>query len=271
MNQWSWLIPLSWLTPLSWLLGALLALTGCAGTPREPVSNAPPPSQVSIDHLNGARVHTELAANYYSRRQFDVALEELGLALNAMPTYGPAYNMRGLVYMELKEDDKAAQSFEQALRIDPKNSDVNNNYGWFLCQRGEAARSIGYFALAGRDPLYSTPERALVNAGICSRKTNDAAGAENYFRQAIALQPTQAQALYNLADLSFQRGALEESRAYLSRYMRADNPSAEGLWLGVRTERRLGDRGAEASYAAQLCRLYPDSRECQAVKSGAER
>ena len=70
---------------------------------------------------------------------------------------------------------------------------------------------------------------------------------------------------------SFQRGSLEESRGYLGRYMRSENPSAEALWLGVRTERLLGDRGVAASYAAQLCRRYADSQECQALKSGAQK
>ena len=255
---------------MKWLHICLLVLAGCVST-SSPVPNNNPNPQISPDALNGARVHTELAAIYYSRGQYDVALEELGAALKAFPGYGPAYNMLGLVYMDLKEDIKAAQSFEQALKIEPNDADANNNYGWFLCQRGDPGKSFAYFSATLRNSLYTTPEKSLINAGICARKVNDAVGAENYFRQALALQPNQPQALFNLAELSFQRGTLEESRAYLSRYMRAENPSVEALWLGVRTERKLADSGAAASYAAQLCRRYPDSRECQAVKTGSER
>ncbi|MBA2690851.1 MAG: type IV pilus biogenesis/stability protein PilW [Burkholderiales bacterium] len=256
---------------MKWLLISLLLLVGCAGGGKSASTNNPPAQQPDPDYLDSARIHTELAAAYYSRRQYEVALEELGLALRALPNHGPAYNMRGLVYMELKEDAKAAQDFSQALRLNPNDPDANNNYGWFLCQRDDPAKSIAYFTAALRNSLYTTPEKSLVNAGICSRKANAPSNAENYFRQALAIHPNQPQALYHLADLSFQRDAFEESRAYLSRYVRADNPTAEALWLGVRTERRLNDRGAEASYAAQLCRRYPNSRECQAVKSGADR
>ena len=252
------------------VLICLLLLAGCAGAPG-PAARSNQASQLSAENLNSARIHTELAASYYSRRQYDVALEELGLATRAMPNYGPAHNMLGLVYMELKDDGKAAQSFEQALKIDPNDSDTNNNYGWFLCQRGDPAKSIAYFAAAQRNPLYSTPDRSLINAGICSRKMNDTAAAEKYFRQALALQPNQGQALFNLADLSFLRGGFEESRAYLGRYMRSANPTAEALWLAVRTERQLGDREAAASYAAQLCRRFSESPECQAVKTGGGR
>lgn len=255
--------------PLKQLLAVLLLIAGCAGNQ----GSAPPARSGqygSTDAANSARIHTELGANYYSRRQYEVALDELGLALKAMPSYGPAHNILGLVYMELKEDAKAAQSFEQALRIDPNDSDANNNYGWFICQRGDPAKALPYFDAAQRNPLYSTPERALVNAGICSRKMNDQAGAEKYFRQALTIQPNHGQALYNLADMSYQRGKLEESRTYLGRYMRAVSPTPEALWLGIRTERRLGDRAVAASYASQLCRRFPDSQECQGLKSGAE-
>ena len=253
------------------LLICVLVLAGCASSPGGPTSGRNTPQEnINADLLNSARVHTELGANYYSRRQYGVALDELGFALKALPSYGPAYNVQGLVYMELKEDGKAVQSFEQALKIDPTDSDANNNYGWFLCHRGNPAKSLDYFAAAQRNALYSTPEKSLVNAGICSRKMNNLAGAEGFFRQALAIRSDEAQALYNLADMSFQRGNLEESRAYLGRYMHSENPSAEALWLGVRTERLLGDRGVAASYAAQLCRRYAESQECRALKSGAQ-
>ncbi|MES2353474.1 MAG: type IV pilus biogenesis/stability protein PilW [Pseudomonadota bacterium] len=252
------------------LIFCLLLLSGCANI-SAPSPGITPAPQATGDGLRSARVHTELAANYYGRRQYDVALEELGIALRAFPSYGQAYNMLGLVYMDLKENTKAGQSFEQALKINPNDSDANNNYGWFLCQRGDPAKSIAYFAAAQRDPLYTTPERSLINAGICSRKINDLVGAEKYFRDALALQPNESQALYNMADISYQRGDFEESRKYLIRYMRAEVPTLDALWLAVRTERRLSDRTAEASFAAQLCRRFPDARECLAVKMGSDR
>jgi type IV pilus assembly protein PilF len=40
------------------------------------------------------------------------------------------------------------------------------------------------------------------------------------------------------------------------------------LWLWLRVERKLGDRNAEASYAAQLRRSFPDSKEASALLAG---
>ena len=43
--------------------------------------------------------------------------------------------------------------------------------------------------------------------------------------------------------------------------------SAESLWLGLRIERKLGNKTAEASYALQLKRKFPDSPQTQALLS----
>jgi type IV pilus assembly protein PilF len=43
---------------------------------------------------------------------------------------------------------------------------------------------------------------------------------------------------------------------------------AQALWLGVRVERRLGDRDAEASYGAQLRRRFPESMQAQWLVTG---
>ena len=47
-----------------------------------------------------------------------------------------------------------------------------------------------------------------------------------------------------------------------------DNPSAEALWLGVRLERKLGNKAGEGNYAAQLRSRHPTSLEYQAFLKG---
>jgi type IV pilus assembly protein PilF len=45
-------------------------------------------------------------------------------------------------------------------------------------------------------------------------------------------------------------------------------PSAQSVWLGLRIERKLGDREAETRYGKQLRREFQDSREFQLLKQG---
>ena len=206
-----------------------------------------------------AEIHTELAAAYYSRGQLPVALNETRLAIKDDPKYVAAYNMQALVYMELKEDALAAQVFGQALNIAPNDSEVLNNYGWFLCERGEATRGMGYFQRVMGDTLYPTPEKPLLNAGLCELKQGRNVEAEMYLRRALGLQPNLVQALQAMAQLSYQSGRLKDAENYIARYSRVTEPNAEMLLLAVKVAREAGDKANESSVIQQLRRRYPDS------------
>lgn len=248
----------------------LAMLTGCAAPMRD---TTPLPSQSSTsdsdnDARGRARLHTELAASYLELRNLGVALEEAGIAQRADPTYSPAYNVAGLIYVELKNDSMAEQNFQQALRINPQDPDANNNYGTFLCQRKREADGIRHYMAAVSDPFYQYPDRSYVNAGLCARRRGDLAEAEGYFRGALKFQPNQIQASYQLAEMSYVRANYLDARTHLQRLVSVAGGSPEILWLMLRTERRVGDRNNEASLAHQLRTNFPDSREAQALASG---
>lgn len=251
------------------LAAALIVLAGCA---TQPASQEFTPDTVTTgtesDARMRARIHAELAAGYYELGNMSVALEEISIAQRTDPAYSPAYNVAGLIYAALKEDRLAEQNFQQALRINPLDSDAHNNYGWYLCQRGRERESIKHFMEALRNPLYRNPDRSYLNAGLCARRVGDLAGAEGHFQGALKSNPNHPQALYQLADLNFARGGDEMAKAHLNRLMQVSTPNAEALWLGVRLARRLGDRHAQESYALQLRQNFPDSKEARALLAG---
>lgn len=252
----------------AWMCAGALALAaGCATEPQTTAYTPEAAAGAETDARNRARIHTELASGYLELGNVRVALEEVNEALRADPNYGPAYNVSALVHAQLKEDDIAQQHFERALRINPADSDANNNYGLFLCERKREEDAIRYFLAALRNPLYRTPERSYVNAGLCARRRGDVARAEEFFRNALTARPSHPQALYHLADLLYERGSYAEARPHAIRLTQLVS-SPEALWLGLRIERKLGDRIAEASYAAQLRRDYPQSREARALAAG---
>jgi type IV pilus assembly protein PilF len=258
----------------SLIVAAVLALSACTSTTttRTVSDNEVQPAQAITSRADQvrerARVHTELASGYFELANMNVALEEVRVALKADPTYGPAYNVAGLVYADLKEDRLAHENFQQALRINPLDSDANNNYGRFLCDRKREDEAIRYFLAALRNPLYQNPDRSFVNAGLCSRRRGDVAAAEDYFQKAIKARPGQQQALYQLADLAYARGAYTQAKGYLNRFGQLSGANAEVLYLALRVEQRLGDRDAAASYGKQLTNNYPESKEARALLAG---
>lgn len=220
------------------------------------------------DSRRRAELHTSLAAQYYQRGNFVVAVEETRLALKDDPGYFPALNVRALIFMELREDAQARQAFEEALALAPRDPDVMNNFGWFLCLRGEGARGMEFFTRVLGDTMYTTPEKALLNAGLCSRIAGRNAEAEDYLRRAVVFRPDLAGALYSLAEIMYEKGSYKESENYLVRYMRLGEPTLSALVLGVKLARAQGEKAAEDSMLQQLRRRFPDAPQTRDLLKG---
>lgn len=217
---------------------------------------------------NRAKLHTELAALYFSRRNMAVALEELRIALASDPTYAPTHGMFGLVYMELRENKLAEQSFQNGLRLSPQDPDLNHNYAWFLCQTGREAESIKYFQSALRNPLYTTPWRSHSAAGTCSMRMGQVKDAEEFFVRALREDPNELASLLQLGRIRYQQSRFEDARKLVAQFNKIVEPTPESLWLALRIERKLGQRVAEASFANQLRRRHPGSQEYQLLQRG---
>jgi type IV pilus assembly protein PilF len=255
------------------VLAGTLALAGCASKPSTP-PQPPPPDTSPIKAQEAtpqqrAAIRTELAAGYYERGQMDVALEELGAAKALDPAYPKLYNIYGLVYAMLGDRDKAEESFRQAIALAPTDSEIRANWGAYLCATGRAREALPEFEQVLRDPLFKTPEIALINAGKCSVALGQTKNADEYFRRALTASPGNPIAAYNLALLAYRESRVGEARAWMRPVMQQQAPPPEALYLGWCIERKQGDREAERSYESQLRNRWPDSPEAKALASGA--
>lgn len=251
-----------------WLL-ALAVVAGCAnmggGTSTDSTMSAP---VMETEARSRAKVFTELGFAYFNRAQMKVALDEARKAISIDNRYGPAYHLMGLIYMELDEDRLAEENFRRALDIDRRDSDAHNSYGWFLCTRARYDEGLNEFTEAMRNPLYDKPEQAMTNSGLCSERKGDLRQAESYYGKALKLAPNSPLPTIKLANLHFRNGNLNEAQRLLARHQEISPPTAEALWLGLRIERKLGDRNQEAIYNQQLRRNFPDAPETQKLLRG---
>lgn len=249
------------------ILACALAAAGCVS--QTTVETRAVTDSATADGHRRSELHTSLAAQYYQRGNLSIALEETRLAEKDDPSYFQTYNVRGLIFMELREDVLAREAFEKALALAPRDSDVMNNFGWFLCLRGDRDRAMEFFARVQADPLYSTPEKALLNAGLCMRMAGRNVEAEDYLRRAVTFKPDLAGALYSLAEILYEKGNLKDSEIYLNRYMRLGEPSLSALALGVKVARAQGEKAAEDSMLLQLRRRFPDAPQTRELMQGA--
>jgi len=254
------------------VLAGAAVVSGCAGGPLSGDLPGQNDGGAIIGEVAGARerarIHTELAGAYYQRGNLGVALAEARIAVAAESGYAPAYNVLGLIYSDLREKDLAEEAFERSLRLNPNDPDANHNYAWFLCENKREEEAIRYFLLAVRHPLYATPQKSYVMAAICAQRKNNESDANDYLERALKLDPNYYPALINLAQLKYRRGELDAARSLTGRYNKLAEPTAESLWLALRIERKLGVSSAVTSYANQLRRRFPGSKEYQELQKG---
>jgi type IV pilus assembly protein PilF len=238
---------------------ATVVLAACSS--QTAVTTKPVTESEPTDGRTRAAAHTALAGEYYARGNWAIALAESREGLRYDSNYWPAYNMQGLIYMELREDGPAREAFERALSLSANNPDVQNNYGWFLCTRNDATRGLDLMQRAISNPLYSTPEKAFLSRGLCLKRMGRTAEAEDSLRRAVLIRPDLIGALYNLAIITYERGSMKDAENYITRYMRLATPTLEGLVYAVKITRAVGDSSSEQSYLQQMRRRFPDSPE----------
>lgn len=230
--------------------------------------NASATGMPEADARKRAAVRLQLAANYYQSGQLQIAIDTARRAIDLDPDSAGAYGLLGLMLMDAGQVVQADASFQRALGLDKSNPEINNNYGWFLCQTGHERDSIAYFERALSVRLYQSPARALQNAGICLLRVRDEAGAEKYLLRALAADATSPIAKFQLAQLYLRQRRFDRCDFYFDLLTRSVETNAETLWLGARIAHAKNDDVTERSFAEQLQTRFPDSPQTDAMHHG---
>lgn len=251
-------------------------LAGCAAPGAGPA--APAAGDNARDHVTAsdqtdadrrAGVRMELASGYFANGQVATALDEVKLALAAKPDYGPAYNLRGLIYAALGDDRLAEESFRRAQQINPRDADTLHNHGWFHCQRQRYAEAERLLGQAVAQPGYANVARSLMAQGICQARAGRWADAERALSRAYELEPANPVIAVNLAEVLLRRNELERARFYIRRVNALPEVSnAQTLWLALRVERRIGNDSGVRELGAQLKGRFPQSPEALRLERG---
>lgn len=242
-----------------------LGLTGCtpatggSGTSSETIRPTPTTNDIT-------KINLKLGIEYLKRGEYEKALLKLQKAVEADENYPPTYNTLGVLYQRLGDNVRAEGYFKQALSLNGNDSSTLNNYGQFLCQDSRFDEAETAFLKAAQNPLYSTPEIALSNAGTCAFNQGKLDVAEAHFRNTLEKNPKVAVALIQMAQISYTTANYLSARAYLQRYLELSAHTAKSLWLGINIETELGDRNALSSYRLLLKNKFPNSKEAGLLK-----
>ncbi len=209
---------------------------------------------------NTAGIHAELAANYLSSGQLEIAREELEMGLDIQKSHSDANYVSALLMLRLNELEEADEYFRRAIKSNSANAAASHDYGVFLCRRGRYRESVDYFLLAADNPLFTNSHLSLSRAGECIAEESIEEG-EALLRRALDVDPSIPSALAKMAEIRFSQENFMGARAYVERYISVVEPDARTLLLGFDVEQALHDTAAASKYRDQLLEIYPESAE----------
>ena len=168
--------------------------------------------------------------------------------------------LHGVALLLLGRPHEARTALEDALRIDPGNSDARGNLASALLAEGDATGAVAMLerAVAAR-PGDAALRNNLANA---LRAAGDDPRARNEYLAALAIEPGHFGALVNLAATELSLGMSREAEARLrSAIARQPHPQAL-LLLGHVLHRTQRYAEAQAAYE-QAARLAPNAAQFQ--------
>jgi len=233
----------------------LSSLLSCASTPKEIAKEK--------KDNEAAKINTQLAAGYMRRGDLQIAQEKLKKAIEFDRYYVPAYTTLAVLMTILNQPVEAENLYLDALDIDPRDPNLQNNYGTFLCGIKKYDEAIEQFESSLANQFYKNPEVAHANIGYCLLQSEEAdySKVERHLRKALQMRRNMPTALLAMAELGLKTKNYLMARAYTQRYHSVAQPSAQSLWVQVQAEHALGDKKYFLEISRKLLDHFPESKE----------
>lgn len=229
------------------LTAVLLLASACAHGPSEKEERS-------------ARIHFDLALERQKAGDAKEAYQQIEKAIALDPTFAPNFNVKGLMlHLSFTRYDEAIAAYQQALKLDPKYSEVHTNLGNVYLDQGRYDDAIAEYELALTDMLYVTPWFAHGNLGWAHYKAGRTDEALAAIARAIDLNADFCQGHRNQGIILEERGALPEALAAYRRFRESCPEVPEAYRREGDVQRLLGELD-EARNSFAMCEAKSSDR-----------
>ena len=206
-------------------------------------------------------INTELGISYMQNQQYNDAEEKLARAIKKDPRNSEALNAMALLKSITNQEKLANYYFRKALKSEPDNPIINNNYGQFLCTKGSYVQGINYLKKAAENYERNTKAIAFFNSGICAKMMGDLDMAISYMKKAISKSPNYINAIVELSSLMVKKHDYQQAANFLQRFNKLSTPTALSLYTGYLISKERGELNEAKRHRILLKNLFPYSKE----------
>ena len=200
-----------------------------------------------------------LGEAYLREGNLTLALQELLKAEKLNPNDPYLQNSIGLAYYGKGKYDEAIQHYKTALDLKGDYAPAMNNMGNAYSAQKRWDSAIEYFEQAIETSLYATPHFPMSNLGAVYYEQGDYRRSEQYYRDALKLQPNFVQALRGIARTYMAMGRVDDAIFKLEKAVRI-NPEVAVLFYELGTAYHSAGQGRDARAAYnQVIQLAPES------------
>lgn len=236
------------------IIVALLVLGGCVSQPLPDGFK----SSDDINTVDAAKTRISLGLTYLKNGNYSQAKFNLDKALQFAPRLADAHYSMAYYYQVVGENEMAEEAYQDALDLAPRNPDIANTYGAFLCQQGKYSKAKEYFLKAVNSNNYVSTAETYENLALCSQSQGQISDAIDYLQLAINHQPSRGKSLLLLTQLLASEERWSEAETALKRYEKTSRVNAETLWLSYKIQLALGNTDIANGYGDMLVRMFPD-------------
>jgi type IV pilus assembly protein PilF len=235
-------------------LSVVVALGGCY------VSETPEIDKPKVDPKKAAENYVKLGLEYIALGKPQSAKWPLTRALELDSTSPQVNTAVAYMYQRDAEPALAEEYFKKALGYDSKYTLGRNNYGMFLYSEKRYDEALMQLKMASDDTFYENRGAIFNNIGLVYLKLNKMAEAQAAFEKASILDGDNPDNYLSVAEMNFNNQAYDQAKISYSNYVRLKpQQDAQGLWLGIRLARALGNKADETKYAESLKKSYSTS------------
>ena len=141
----------------------------------------------------------------------------------------------------------------------PRDANIANSYGAFLCQDGRYEEAKRFFMQAVNAKQYANSAETYENMALCAQSQGEGEDAIEYLNSALKHQPGRAKTLFILTEMYVATEQYELAAETLRRYDKVARVSADSLWMAIEIAKGQGDLRAANGYGDMLLRMYPNS------------